>query len=72
MNHTITDTAPAYVIDDFGEIGQESLLQKITRRLVSAFKFQSRQTGTKLRTQTFVEASLLDPNLGPEIERTLR
>lgn len=72
MNHTITDTAPAYIVERFTEHGRESLLQKITGRLISALKGQRRHTVAQFRAQTFIEESVLDPNVGPEIERALR
>ena len=72
MNHTITDNTTAYVVEHFAEEGQKSLLQRVTERLISALKSQRRQPVAQPQVQTYIEASLLDSNIGPEIERALR
>lgn len=60
------------VADEYESRQEESLLKKISDRIVRALRSSRREIGEKNPPVTFIEANLLDDNLGPEISRTLR
>jgi hypothetical protein len=72
MNHTIAYKVPCPATGRFVDREKESLLRKIADRLVSACRSRNRRPDARIRVNTFIDETLLDPEIGPEFQRALR
>ncbi len=72
MNPTIAQADHAHIVTRSWVDESRSLLDTIVEKLKSALEDHSRQTAPPHRPQTFIEANLLDPEMGPEISRCLQ
>jgi len=75
MNHTVTSFNASTINDltaDSQTQNQESLLAKIVSRLNTIAKFFGVDSRATQAHRSFIDANLLDPQIGPEISRTLR
>lgn len=72
MNQPIAHIDPASTAFGTNTRETQSSLGMIFSKMKSLLEIRARPTLPRYREQTFIESSLLDPMMGPEISRTLR
>lgn len=79
MNHTIAQSTAKFSSNTITSAKllsdkevQQRLMSRILSSVIKLVKYFAVDNSLKLRHQSFIEANLLDENLGREISRTLR
>ena len=72
MNKTVTSLNASRLLGSSRNQNHESLLDRIISKLTKISKAFNVEGHTRQQHKSFIEENLLDPNMGPEISRTLR